>query len=144
MKQLINLTLGHFFRWRNRQDSQVKLFDIDYVIRLVPMGLFVKIVQYPDVWDNHTATQFHQAIDGLIESGVNIILLDFKNVTFISSSGLMAIVSAFRMTKAAGSKLFICSINEQVRMLFELTGMDRVFETFASLDEFNNTLFVNK
>ncbi len=108
------------------------------------MNPFVKVVQYPDVWDNNTATQFHQVIEGLIEAGVNIILLDFKNVTFISSSGLMAIVLAFRMTRTAGSKLFICSINEQVRMLFELTGMDRVFETFANLDEFNNTLSVNK
>lgn len=31
-------------------------------------------------------------------------------------------------------------MNEQTRILFELTGLDQVFDTFANLDEFNNTV----
>jgi anti-anti-sigma factor len=69
-------------------------------------------------------------------------LLDFKNVTFISSSGLIALVVAFRLVRSGGEKVFICSMNEQVKMLFELTGVEQVFESFANLEEFNNTVLM--
>jgi anti-anti-sigma regulatory factor len=42
--------------------------------------------------------------------------------------------------RAAGSKLFICSINEQIKMLFELTSMDRVFEIFPTREDFEKTV----
>ncbi|MBC6434804.1 STAS domain-containing protein, partial [Nostoc sp. HG1] len=53
------------------------------------------------------------------------------------SSGLGALVSAMQIVRNANGKLFICSISDQVRMLFELTKMDRIFQTFADQDEFN-------
>jgi anti-anti-sigma regulatory factor len=37
--------------------------------------------------------------------------------------------------RSAGGKLLICSINEQIKMLFELTDMDRVFEIFNNREE---------
>ena len=67
-------------------------------------------------------------------------LIDFQDVTFMDSSGLGALVLALKTVRAAGGKLFICSINEQVRMLFELTSMDRVFQIFPNRDEFANTI----
>lgn len=105
------------------------------------MSLVIKIVQCPDVLDSiRASTQFHREIEGLVEAGIKLFLIDLKNVTFISSSGLLALVVAFRLVRSAGGKLFICSMNEQVKMLFELTGVDQVFESFATLDEFNNTV----
>jgi anti-sigma B factor antagonist len=75
---------------------------------------------------------------------VNIVLIDLENVTTITSQGLMALIEAFRAVNNAGGKLFICSINEQVRILFELTGLDEIFETFANLDEFKNTMLIKQ
>lgn len=67
-------------------------------------------------------------------------LVDFKDVTFMDSSGLGALVLAFKTLRAADTKLVLCSINEQVRILFELTNMDKVFEIFPSQDAFNQVL----
>ncbi len=94
-----------------------------------------KIIQYPDVLDNSKITQFHQEIEEVVKAGVHVILLDFKNISSITSAGLMAVVEAFRLVRSAGCQLFICSLNSQVRMLFELTGLDQIFPTFGSLDE---------
>ena len=77
-----------------------------------------------------------QEIDGILTQGADIVLIDLKDVTFIDSSGLGALVSALKAVRSAGSKLFICSINAQVKMLFELTSMDRVFQIFPNQDEF--------
>jgi anti-anti-sigma factor len=75
-----------------------------------------------------------------VESNVDIVLIDFRDVTFMDSSGLGALVLALKTVRAAGGKLFICSVNEQIKMLFELTSMDRVFEIFQTREEFDSTV----
>lgn len=127
--------------------TQRKLAEIEKLLLLTEvwdMSQVVKIVQYPDVLDSNMATQFHREIEDVVKAGANIVLLDLKNLTSITSSGLMALVEAFKLIRSAGCNLFICSLNEQVRILFELTGLDRVFETFASLDEFNSRMLLKK
>ena len=104
------------------------------------MSFNIQVVQYPEVLDTNKATQFYREIQNFIEAGVNIILIDLKNVTLVTSYGLMALVKAFRAVESAGGKLFICSMNEQARILFELTGLDQVFNTFVNLEEFTKTV----
>ncbi len=104
------------------------------------MSPVVKVVQPNGILDSTKAEQFRQEISDLLATGAEIILADFKDVTFMDSSGLGALVLAFKTVRAAGAKLFLCSINEQVRILFELTSMDRVFEIFANRDEFNQII----
>ena len=96
------------------------------------MSLVIKAIQYPEKLDNKRIAQFHREIESVVNAGANIILIDFKNVSFISSPDLIPLVSAFREVKVAGCKFFVCSMNAQVRMLFELTGLNQVFETFAT------------
>lgn len=104
------------------------------------MNPVVKIVQPSGILDGMKATQFRQEISDIVENGGSMVLIDFKDVTFMDSSGLGALVLALKTVRAAGGKLFICSINEQVRMLFELTSMDRVFEIFPNREEFNSAI----
>lgn len=106
------------------------------------MSFNVQVVQYPEVLDVSRANQFCIEIQHIVEAGVNIVLIDLKNVKLITSHGLIALVKAFKAVEGAGGRLFICSINEQVRILFELTGLDQVFETFANLEEFNKTIIL--
>ena len=103
-----------------------------------------QIIQYPDAFDNNKITQFNQEIEEIVRAGVNVVLLDLKNITSITSAGLMALVEAFTVVKSSGCKVFLCSLSEQVRMLFELTGLDQVFETVANLDEFTSTMVLKK
>ena len=102
------------------------------------MNSTVKVVQPDGILDGLKGAEFRDQITQLVESGAKIVLVDFQQVTFMDSSGLGALVLALKTVRAAGGKLFICSINEQVKMLFELTSMDRVFQIFANQDEFNN------
>jgi anti-anti-sigma factor len=102
------------------------------------MSSVVKVIEPSGILDGTKAGQLRQEISNLVETGVDILLVDLKDVTFVDSSGLGALVSVQKMVRVAGGKLFICSVNEQVKMLFELTSMDRVFKTFANRDEFNS------
>jgi len=97
----------------------------------------VKVVQPTGILDGTKAGQFRQEISQLVEDKAEVVLIDFRDVTFMDSSGLGALVLALKTVRASGGKMFICSVNEQIRMLFELTSMDRVFQIFASRDEFD-------
>lgn len=104
------------------------------------MSPVVKVVQPSGLLDGTKASQVRQEIDDIVANGADVVLIDLQDVTFIDSSGLGALVSALKAVRAAGGKLFICSINAQVRMLFELTSMDRVFQIFSNRDEFNKAV----
>jgi anti-anti-sigma factor len=100
----------------------------------------VKVIKLSGNLNAATSQEFRQNITTILESGAKIVLVDFQDVTFMDSSGLGALVLAFKTLRAADSKLVICSINEQVRILFELTNMDKVFEIFPSQEAFNQVL----
>ena len=106
----------------------------------------VKVLQLNGNLDSTQSQDFKEKINEIIEQeGITeIILVDFKDVTFMDSSGLGALVLAFKAVRATGRKLVVCSINEQVRILFELTGMDKIFEIFPNQEEFNKLLSINK
>lgn len=97
-----------------------------------------KIVQPSGILDSAKGTKFREDVSNLINGGAKIILVDFQDVTFMDSSGLGALVLALKTVRASGSKIFICAINDQVKMLFELTSMDKVFKIFPNRNEFMN------
>ncbi len=85
------------------------------------MSSDVQVLQPQGILDGTKASQFRQEISNLVDQGAKTILIDFKDVSFMDSSGLGALVLALKTVRAAGSKLMVCSINEQIKILFELT-----------------------
>ena len=104
------------------------------------MNCVLEVIEPKGILDGTKAVDFRNKIDQSIKNGVQIILVDFTDVTFMDSSGLGALVLALKTVRSSGVKLVLCSINEQVKMLFELTSMDRVFEIFPNREQFDKTL----
>jgi anti-anti-sigma factor len=98
--------------------------------------LAIELIELSGIIDSTRTQDLHERIDAGIEQGARVILVDLKNVTFMDSSGLGALVTALKTIRAAGGKLCVCSMNEQVKILFELTSMDRVFEIFRDQSDF--------
>ncbi len=101
------------------------------------MNPIVKVIQPTGVLDGIKGNELRREVGDILGTGADVVLIDFQNITFMNSTGLGAVISALKAVKAAGGKLFICSVSEEVKMLFELTKMDRIFDTFANRDEFN-------
>ncbi len=98
--------------------------------------LTTEIIQFSGILDGTRTQELRDRINQGVEQGASTILVDLKEVTFMDSSGLGALVTALKAVRATGGKLCICSINEQVKILFELTSMDRVFEIFRDQSDF--------
>lgn len=103
-----------------------------------------QVVRPNGILDGTQAIQLRQEIGQRLDKKAEIILIDLQEVTFIDSSGLGALVSALKMVRTRGGKLFICSINDQVRMLFELTSMDRVFKVYKDESTFKHEFAASK
>lgn len=100
------------------------------------MSFVVRVIEPKGILDGTKTSEFHYQLNKIIESGAQIVLVDFKNVTFMDSSGLGALVKALKTVESANVELFLCSINEQIKILFELTSMDRYFKIYSDREEF--------
>ncbi|MDJ0578873.1 STAS domain-containing protein [Crocosphaera sp.] len=67
-------------------------------------------------------------------------LVDMRQVEFIDSAGLMAIVSAFRLAQRLNKKLSVCCLSPSVRIIFELTQLDRALEIYESRQTYKVSL----
>lgn len=63
------------------------------------------------------------------------VVLDFKGVSFIDSACLGVLVSLLRKLKAQGGDVRISNPQEEVRSIFQITRMDRLFRVFDQVDE---------
>ena len=100
----------------------------------------VKVIQPSGILDSINGNRLRREISDMVEDGAKAVLIDCREVEFMDSSGLGALVMSLKTVREAGSKLSICSINDQLRILLELTSMDDIFEIFASQEDFNQTV----
>jgi len=62
------------------------------------------------------------------------LLCDLTAVSFLDSSGLAALVSGLKSTREAGGWIKLAGMNLQVRNIFVLTKLERVFELYPDVD----------
>ncbi len=85
--------------------------------------------------DAHNSGELKAEMQKLFEEGHKNILVDLKDVRFIDSSGLGALVSGFKNAISHQGNLKLSSLQPQVKSMFELTRLHRVFEIYASSSE---------
>ena len=85
--------------------------------------------------DAHNSSELKSAVQKLFEDGTKNVLVDLKEVRFIDSSGLGALVSGFKNAISHQGNLKLSSLQSQVKSMFELTRLHRVFEIFPSTVE---------
>ena len=84
-----------------------------------------------------TSGEFGRQLTTAISApGVAGVLVDFAEVTFMDSAGLMALVSGLKQAKKMGRRFSICSVSPRIRMILELSQLDRVFKIFENVDSF--------
>lgn len=104
------------------------------------MNNTVKVLKPTGILDGRTTNQLRQEINDLIRQENKNILIDCQAVNFMNSSGIGALVATLKLVKNAGAKMYLCSLTDQVKMIFNLTKMDRVFEIYTDSEEFTKKL----
>ncbi|WP_013324374.1 STAS domain-containing protein [Gloeothece verrucosa] len=82
-------------------------------------------------------SEFQEELTLSLTSGDHsVFLIDMTKVEFLDSAGLMALASAFRLAEKLGKRFSLCSIPPSVKIIFELTQLDRVLDIYESREAF--------
>ena len=81
------------------------------------------------------APALKEAVSEAMKNGQPRLVIDMEGVTFVDSSGLGSVVSARKQVRTSKGDLRLAAPNQQVRVVLELTTLDRVFPYFATVEE---------
>lgn len=82
-----------------------------------------------------SAPEAKDRLKALVRESSGSLLLDLGELSFIDSSGLAALVSAYKAAAESGGSLKLASLLPQVAQVFSLTRLDSVFETYADVNK---------
>jgi anti-anti-sigma factor len=90
--------------------------------------------------DLSTASDLEGPLEEAVSSGDGAVLIDLSECEFIDSTGIALIVRTWqRLDRAAdgdgGGRVVICSDNEQVRRVLEITGIELSIPIHRDSDE---------
>ena len=95
----------------------------------------VAIAELPvEELDASNAAELKRDIAPLLEAHTKLVI-DLGRLRFVDSSGLGAFISCLRKLNAKGGDLKLCGMSKQVRAVFELVRMHRIFDIFATREE---------
>jgi anti-sigma B factor antagonist len=84
--------------------------------------------------DASNAGDSKRDVGPLLEAHAKLVF-DLSRVQFVDSSGLGAFISCLRKVNARGGDLKLCGMSKQVRAIFELVRMHRVFDIAGTREE---------
>lgn len=105
------------------------------MLNIEEKGSVVLIEVKEERLDAHNSGELKSQMLSLFEEGKNDIVVALHGVRFVDSSGLGALVSGFKNASARNGNLKLCGLQSQVKSMFELTRLHRVFEIFPDTAE---------
>lgn len=102
---------------------------------LHPVDSAVRIVELSGRLDAAGTPAAIARIKMVVGEVARYLLLDMAQVTFLSSSGLRALLLVRKDLHARGGELRLCALPPQVRDVFEITGFTQVFEIYPTRAE---------
>ena len=79
--------------------------------------------------DHHCARNYIQAIAAKIEAYTpDVCVLDFREVSFVDSSGIAVVINALRNMTQIEGKLLLTGISSQPMRVFQASGIDKLVE----------------
>lgn len=86
----------------------------------------IQMVSVKGELDLSTAPELERPLDGVLAAGGGPVLIDLAGCEFIDSTGIALLVRAWQRLESEGDgrNLAICSGNDQVRRVLEITGLE--------------------
>ena len=85
--------------------------------------------------DSNTSHGFEQKLFQAISEGAKNMVVDFKDIDYISSAGLRVILKAFKALQREDGRIILCSMQKYVREIFKMIGIDSFVPTLDTMDD---------
>src|SRR5215213_4740833 len=107
---------------------------IEFSIEDRPLDAATRVVAVRGEIDLFTAPDFKQRVTAPITAGIDHVIVDLTETTFIDSSSLGVLIGAHRRLKSRGGRLVVACTRDAIVKTFRITGLDSVFTIVDSLE----------
>ena len=103
------------------------------IIKLSQGNLPVLLLQ--GRFDAHEVEPVNAWLVEQTQAGNVKIIVNLEGVNFIDSTALSALVRGLKLCREKSGDLHVCSLQQPVRVIFELTRLDKAFDIFATEED---------
>ena len=94
-----------------------------------------KVIAMTGDIDMHTSPKLREHLLCVIREKPPAVLVDFRDVSYIDSSGIATFVEGLKGVKSYGGRLLLAGIPKDIMEVFCFAKLDRVFEICGTLDD---------
>jgi anti-sigma B factor antagonist len=68
------------------------------------------------------------------------LIVDLSGVPYIDSAGLGSLISAYVSREREARKMVLAAVNDRVKLVMTVSGVDQLFQSYSTVDEAEKTL----
>ncbi len=106
-------------------DLSIAVRQVGEVAVLLPAGFI----------NAHTVREFEEGLEALVQDGRYTILINCKELNYISSAGLGAIMGLIETVREQGGDILLSNLQENVFAIFDTLGFTQLYRVFTDEDQ---------
>lgn len=99
----------------------------------------ITIIEVKGELDALVAPKLKEKISKEIENGETKFIIDFKELLHINSLAMGILRGKLKSARALGGDIKLSNLNSHIKSIFEMIGLDEIFEIFESEEEALNS-----
>ena len=100
----------------------------------------IPLIEMDGEVDVYTAPQLKQQMISLLEEGHNEMVVDLSKVEYLDSTALGVLIGGLKRVREREGNLSLICPSPRIRRVFEITGLDKIFDIYNSEDEAKSEL----
>lgn len=94
--------------------------------------------------DHHSVQGFRKGIETAFgPTDCRQMIFDFGGVTFMDSSGIGMIIGRYKDVKKRGGTVSIARMNPEISRIFQISGLAKIIDNYATVEEAEEALGSN-
>ncbi len=90
----------------------------------------VDVIQVNGRIDSNSAPQFDNELKAVMDGGRHNMVLNLSGVSYMSSAGLRALISALRECKKHNGNVVLAAPSDRVQEVLDLAGLTSIFDMY--------------
>ncbi|CAG1004649.1 Putative anti-sigma factor antagonist [Myxococcaceae bacterium] len=95
----------------------------------------VDVITFAGKLDASNGQRVREGLKDHVANGRPFLVIDLSDVGFVDSTGLSALVSAFKISREHAGEVVLAGLRPPVRTLVELTRLHHVFRIYATAQD---------
>jgi anti-sigma B factor antagonist len=85
--------------------------------------------------DVYTSPQLKQDLVQLAERGIKKVIINLSKVEYLDSTGLGVLIGGLKRLREAGGNLALFGPGMRIQRIFEITGLNKIFDIYGTEEE---------